>query len=234
MITIYCVTYNEEVRLSFMLEHYKTRFPNNHIVIFDNGSTDNTVEIAAKYGCEIIAYNTDNKHNDDLLTKLKNSCWKNAKTDWVLVCDPDELLDITEQELKNEELLGTTIIKPICYNMVNLQDNYDLENIKYGRRSPNYDKLMVFNKKYVVDINYNHGSHIANPIGVIKYNDSEYKMYHYHFINPDFVYSRYQMTVNRFSEINKKQGWGIHCHVSRDELNKKIATLRKEAIKVIS
>jgi glycosyltransferase involved in cell wall biosynthesis len=229
------VTYNEELKIDFTINHYKSHFSNCKIIIYDNNSSDNTVEIAKNHGCEIIAYNTDSQVNDDLLTKLKNNCWKNAETDWVLVCDPDELLDITEKDLINEETNNVTIIKGTGYNMIDMNDSSDilLKALQYGVRAIAYDKLFLFNKKHIKEINYNHGSHIANPIGNVIFNTNPYKLYHYHYININFVFERYQITAKRMSEINKKHGWGSYCFSSLEDIKQNFLDLRKLAIKVI-
>jgi glycosyltransferase involved in cell wall biosynthesis len=200
--------------------------------MYDNDSTDDTPNIAYRNSCKIIPYHTNNEVNDELLTGIKNNCWKNANTDWVLVCDPDELFDVNENDLKFEENRGTTIIKATGYNMVNMNDDFDIQNMKYGVRSPAHDKCFIFNKKYISDINFNHGSHFANPQGTIKYNEKTYPMYHYHFVNIDYMFNRYQMTIKRFSEINKKHGWGIHCNKSKEELRTRFDDLRKQAVKI--
>lgn len=239
MITIYFAAYNEEVRLQFMLDHYKSKFPNCNFVMNNNASTDNTVEIAKQNNCEIIQYDTGGEHNDDLLLKLKNNCWKGAKTDWVLVCDPDELLDINENSLKLEESLGTTIVKSTAYQMIDISDDFfikkefDISKLTYGARSLAHDKSLLFNKKQIVDINYNHGCHVASPTGNIKYNTNIYNMYHYHFINMSFIRDRYKMTNIRFSDINRRNGWGFHVALAEDDLIKKINNLRNNSVKII-
>ena len=45
MITIYTFTYNEELLIKFMIDHYKLRFPNCKIIVYDNESTDNTKKL---------------------------------------------------------------------------------------------------------------------------------------------------------------------------------------------
>ena len=94
-ITIYTIAYNESILIKFMIEHYRSRFPNCHIIVYDNYSTDNTVEIASALGCEIRYFDTNNQIFDNKYLELKNNFWRDAQTDWVLVCDVDELLNIT-------------------------------------------------------------------------------------------------------------------------------------------
>src|SRR3989344_6620786 len=134
MITVYTLTYNEEVMIQFMIDHYRARFPGCRIGVNDNMSTDNTVKIARANGCEVII-DTNFRKLDEPLTKIKNSCWKQAQTDWVLVCDLDELLDINEAELKEEEKAGTTIIRSEGYDMVDMEDTLDVPGMKYGARA---------------------------------------------------------------------------------------------------
>jgi hypothetical protein len=132
-----------------MIDHYRDRFPNCKIVVYDNESSDDTVSIAKANGCEVITYSTNNQISDKKYLEIKNSCWKTANTNWVLVCDMDELLDITEVDLKHEDSLGTTIIRAEAYNMVNLEDNLDLPGITHGSRFSPYDKSYCFKKKLI-------------------------------------------------------------------------------------
>ena len=53
MITVYTMAYNEEVFLQYMIDHYRSKFPNCHIVVYDNQSTDRTIEIALRNNCEV-------------------------------------------------------------------------------------------------------------------------------------------------------------------------------------
>src|SRR3989338_8384979 len=118
MITVYTLAYNEELLIQFMIDHYRTRFPGCRIVVNDNMSTDNTVKIARANGCQVIPYDTNNQIQDRRYMEIKNNCWKDAKTDWVLICDMDELLEINANQLKTEEKSGTTIVRSTFYTMV--------------------------------------------------------------------------------------------------------------------
>ncbi len=64
MVTVHIITYNEEVMIGFCIEHYRKKFPNCIIKIYDNYSTDNTVAIAEGYGCEISNYNSYDKFDE--------------------------------------------------------------------------------------------------------------------------------------------------------------------------
>lgn len=210
MITVYTITFNEEVLIQFMIDHYRARFPGCRIVVYDNMSTDNTVKIAHANGCEVIPFDTDNQIQDSRYLKIKNSCWKDAKTDWVVVCDLDELLDINANELKMEEQSGTTIIRSEGYCMVAMDDNLDIASMKYGSRDPNYDKVYLFNKKLISKINYTIGGHGCNPTGAIVYSKRAYKLYHYMFINEGLTVEKFRTYASRLSPENCKHRWGEH------------------------
>ena len=222
------MAYNEEIKMQFMIDHYKKRFINCHFVIYDNYSIDNTHSIAEKNNCEIRMYDSNNQIDDMNLRDLKNSCWKDAKTDWVLICDVDELLDITEQDLIKEESLGSTIIRTDGWNMINLEENDDLYSIKYGIRAANYDKNYLFNKRFIKEIKYECGCHRSSPDGIIKYSDKIYKLYHYSFINTNFLIERYKYTAKRLSETNKKYGMGSYHLASEEEIILKIKDYRSD------
>jgi len=49
---------------------------------------------------------------------IKNNCWKDVKSDWIIMADMDEFLCVTEEELKNELELGTTILTIQGYGLV--------------------------------------------------------------------------------------------------------------------
>jgi len=234
MITVYTMAYNEEVMMQFMIDHYRSRFPQCKIVVYDNESTDATAAISLANNCEVITYCTNAQVDDDKLRNLKNNCWKTATTDWVLVCDVDELLEINEDQLKEEDSLGTTIIKSEAYNMVNLEDNYNLAAMDHGSRCSSYDKDYLFKRAVIKEINYVPGGHYTNPVGINKNSSKLYRAYHYINIHPELTFKKYQYTKIRLSEINKKMGWGVHYNrdVPLEEVRSWFAGARSNLIKV--
>ena len=78
-----------------------------------------------------------------------------------------------------KKLRGVTIIKGVGFDMVNPDPGIiDIKNMNYGMRNSVYDKVLLFNKNHINDINYNPGCHSCNPIGNINYNKNQYKLYH--------------------------------------------------------
>lgn len=232
MLTIFITTYNEEIIIKFMIDHYRLNFPNCNIILRDNQSTDKTVEIALQNNCEVISYDTGGEIDDFFLRDLKNNCWKNAKTDFVLVCDPDELLMINESQLKQEELAGATIINTQGYDMVNMEDNFDLPNIKYGSADNNYSKSILFNKKFIKEINYECGAHKSNPVGSVKLSHNIYDLYHYKFINQEYLIDRFKLTKKRLSKKNIQYGMGAYNSLPENEIKNMFKYRRENAKKI--
>jgi hypothetical protein len=238
-ITVHTVTFNEELMMQFFIDHYRSRFPNCHIVVYDNKSTDKTVEICVANNCEMRPYDTGGVMCDETLWHTKNSCWKDAKTDWVLVCDTDELLDMNEQQLIQEDADGITLVPSEAWQMVNMEDNLDLHSIKYGWRdavdytmSSAYDKNLLFNKKYV-DVNYRApGCHYSTPLGTVK-NSKPYRMLHYKYINPDVFVAKQQVNRKRTTQKQRQHSWGVMCLKSDASQREEFQRARAGAIKIL-
>lgn len=232
MITIYTITYNEEVLIQFMIDHYRERFPDCKIVVYDNMSTDDTVKIALANGCEVIPYDTNGQLQDSRYLKIKNNCWKDTATDWVLVCDLDELLDINNDQLKMEEKLGTTMVRCEFYDMINLKNDLDIAGMKYGVKSPMPGKFCLFNKKFIKEINYEPGCHECKPIGTIRYSNQTYRLYHYVSVGENVTIEKFKIYKKRLSPENIKNGWGSQYLMTPEEIRQEYAEERSKATKI--
>jgi len=242
-ITIYTVTFNEELIIQFFIDHYRSRFTNCHIVVYDNQSSDKTVEIAKANNCEIKYYDSNGITNDKLHLDTKNNCWRDAKTDWVLVCDTDELLEINAEQLVAEHAKGVTIINSECWHMVNMKDDLNISEITHGYRGTLvfkgsnvysetvYDKNLLFNKS-CVDIKYIcTGCHHNNSTGRIV-NGGPYKLWHYKYINPDIFLKKRQLNRQRLPQDHIEKNWGTDCLMSDDWQKGEFAYVRTLAKKV--
>lgn len=237
MISIYILCFNEEIIISHTINFYRHRFPAASITILDNHSTDQTVKIARELGCEIYQFATDGKISDLMYQYLKNNCWKKSENQWILVCDCDEHLCITEGELINEESLGTNIISSEAYNMVNMNNDLAVASIDHGYRDNDvcqfYDKSLLFNKAFITDINYSIGAHSVIPDGNVKFSSRKYRLLHYKYISPDFMVARYKMYAERLSDDNKKNSWGANYLEKEGTIRALFEEYRKKSSKII-
>lgn len=229
--TIITITYNEEFILPHFIKHYRTNFPNCRIIVYDNYSTDATVEIAKANGCEVVMYDTGGKLSDAKYLEIKNNAWKGIDG-WVIVCDADEFLDIDSNELRWMASNGVTLIEAEGYNMVNMTDELNFEAITNGRRSSSYDKIIAFDANKITDINYNAGCHSANPKGAI-YWLHNIRLRHYKYINIDYMIKRHNAYGERLSDENLKKGWGTHYLYSAEQITKEFNEARKNSIRIL-
>lgn len=210
MITLYTIAYNEEIMLPKFIEWYRERFSDCKIVVYDNYSTDNTERIALDNNCEVIKYDSNCEIRDDLYLEIKNNCWKEAETDWVLICDVDELVNINEAQLKAED--KCSVVSFEGWNLITMSDDPDIIylNLEIGSRAPQYDKYYLFNKTKIKEINYSAGCHYATPRGVVRLSKHKYLMYHFKAIGLNYMINRHIEFGKRMSKQNLEKGWGVH------------------------
>jgi glycosyltransferase involved in cell wall biosynthesis len=233
MITVYTIAYNEEMILPYFIKWYRERFPNCRIVIHDNESTDDTVKIALENNCEIISFNTNDKFEDAINMNIKNTCWKEAKTPWVIVCDADELLSINEDLLAEENEKGVSIITTQGWNMVNRDDLSDIEKIQFGFKLDSQSKKILFNREKIKETNYDAGAHNMRPIGNVKYSEKVYPLCHFKYLSEDYLVNRYKLLQSRLSETNKKYGWGIHYNTSEENIRQSYKNSKEILTKIL-
>ena len=219
MITIYTIAYNEEMMLPYFIHHYRSHFPGCRIVVYSNESTDGTDLIAKQMDCEVIIYSTNGKLSDEKYLDIKNNCWKDAKTEWVLIADVDEHCVINDQDLRRKEY-ACSIVKFQGWNMVNTKQSMNIGLIDQGIRAESYDKYYLFKRTMIDEINYNPGCHSASPKGDIIFSANTYPCRHYKYINPDYMVERHKLYASRLSEDNLKKGYGFHYLYPEEKIRK--------------
>ena len=232
MVTIHQICYNEVQILEFCYNFYRSRFPKAKFVLEDNESTDGSVELAKSLGYDVNSFSTNNQMDDTILSNVRNNCWRNDKTDWVIVCDMDELIDINEDVLMQEQSNCNTIIETWGFQMINLEYGFDLKNIQYGFRDGDfYDKNLVFNKRFIEHMNWSVGSHKCSPTGVlVKKTENRYPLLHYKFINEDYVVERYKELNLRQSPENIAKNMSTHYNLSEVEIRENFNQMKKNEL----
>lgn len=90
MISVIIITKNEKERIKACLESVKWA---DEIIVVDNGSSDNTLEIARKYTDRILTF------KDQDFATIRSKGLEEARGEWVLYVDSDERV---LESLKNE------------------------------------------------------------------------------------------------------------------------------------
>lgn len=234
-ITIYLLCYNEEVLLPKALEHYKARFKNAKFVIIDNESTDSSVEIALREGCEIYTWKTKNIANIILNKELKDSIWKEATTDWVIIADMDEWLCMTEEQLVAENDKGATLVSTrgvqIAADSQSLiLDDIDLHGLRDGFYDKNYNKILCFKRSEITEINYTRGAHIAYPKGRVQHTKVPYIMKHMNYLGLPWYSAKMKARYKRTDYNRNKLRCSGHYTSNDGEIQKKWAGVLKGKI----
>ncbi len=227
----YFINWNDAFYIPFFHKHYSTFC--EKIIMYDQYSTDGSIELAASLGIEVRNFGSRNQLNDQWYLDVKNHCWKECRgkgIDYVIVVDVDEFIVIPD----NLEITsgGSERIHPFPkvsgFNMISEQlPINDIFEIKTGEPSEGYSKQAVFNPDYVTEINFVHGCHKHNAVLGTQngyWFDREFKLFHYRMIGGvNRIIERHAIYRNRLSPFNKKHKMGFHYEHSdnakRDEWN---------------
>jgi len=199
MIEVYSICWNEEKMISFFLFHYE-KFCDK-IIIYDNGSTDRTLEILKSHPKVEIRYlDTQDTLNDLEMMKIFNTCWKNSTADYVIIVAIDEFVQISNSLELHEDVYST-----IGYNMVALEfpkTQEEFDSITEGVPNEFYSKPIIF--KPTIGEHLSIGNHQSN----LKTCNSGIKLLHYCWMGIDFVLQKNNKYSKRMSEYNIKSGAG--------------------------
>ena len=232
IVTVFMLCFNEERILDFTVNAYRRLFHHCKIVIYDNESTDKSVEKAKALDCEVRSYSTGNKLDEILMTKMRNTVWKDATTPWVIVCDMDEIITANQNDLIAEDKKGTNILKTYGYEMYGKSEKDDLSNIKVnsiinGQTSTGHSKTICFRADQIADINFSPGAHTSDPVAKdgyeVKFSEKEYPLYHFKKMGIPYYKSKQSKATPRAVEM-KKFGLSVH-YTANDKINENAVSI---------
>lgn len=160
-VNLYTTTYNNGSILKEFIDFYKSRVPDISIYIYDMKSTDDTLEIAKKNNCIIKNFHDffDSKDN------WRNGCWKYLPCDCVVICNINELIDLSPNIFKNCSIVRTKGFDIININILNEEIRNDV-----------YDKFCIFDPHVIKDMHYEGTG--CNPQGFIRIGEFQPNLYH--------------------------------------------------------
>lgn len=210
-IEVFTLTYNNGKMLRYFLRHY-TKFCNK-ITIFDNQSTDDTVNVAKEYGAVVKEYDTNNTFDEVTLVDICNNCWKSSDADWVIIVAVDEFVYHPEIIKILEGVNGTLIYLPY-YTM--FADKFPetegqiYDEVVMGTLVDGAKPCSMFRPLSFESINYNPGGHSADPVGnIVVEENTGIKMLHMNALGKSYVREHFRIGASRLSENNKLNGWGL-------------------------
>lgn len=216
-INVFLLCYNESPLLPHTINHYKKYMPSCKITIYDNESTDNSVNIAKSMGCKVVSWSSNNIQNEYNQTDIKNNCWK-CSSGWIIMADMDEFLCITEDELYEEAKQGTTILTIKGIDMIGESKTLDLSDIDLQQIIKYVDnelesKNICFLQNSIEEMNYDNGAHNCSPCGNIKYSKKQYINKHMNYLGLPFIVNK---MTKRFKRTDLMRKHGLDFHYSND------------------
>jgi glycosyltransferase involved in cell wall biosynthesis len=176
VIHAYLICFNEERIIGSVLNYYSSFC--SKIFVFDNLSTDRSVEIANTYECvTVVPFDTHGKKDDSKHVQIKTEEYKKYSradgkfctepADWVICVDMDELVyhpDLVGVLAKYKEQ-GVTVPQITGFDMVG-EDDIDPSRPLIGQylngvREELFDKRAVFSSDF--DMSYTGGCHAEGP-----------------------------------------------------------------------
>ena len=223
MLDLYVVTYNQIEMLPIVTEYWK-RYPLRKIILFDNLSTDGTVDYVKEHFKNVEVQSNDTKLKDNkVICDWNNSAWKASRglVDFVIVCDCDEVLYHPELEDRLKEAkqhrCSHLVHNPAmaCITAGNVKPveghlYHESPRVKFSRCSADFGKILLFDPNLVGESNYSVGSHKFKAVGDIKALHSGVELLHFDYLSLDFLLTRYQNMSQRRSQADIERGFGAH------------------------
>jgi glycosyltransferase involved in cell wall biosynthesis len=217
IIHLYAICWNEAYMLPYFFRHYDDLV--DRYVVFDNGSTDETVELLGKQPKVDLRHLTMPDPNSAILSgkRIHDNCWKESRgrADWVIVTDMDEhiyhhaFMDYIAECRNN----GVTLIPGTGYQMLS-SDRPDT-NLKLsqvvtkGAPFAQMNKLTLFDPNRVTATNFAVGRHTASPAGEIVYPArDEVLNLHYKYLSLERTHERNNTLYSKLGKMDKEMGWG--------------------------
>ncbi|NJQ97307.1 MAG: glycosyltransferase family 2 protein [Hydrococcus sp. CSU_1_8] len=144
MISIYILTYNEEIDIAPCIE---SALLSDDIIVVDSFSTDRTVEIASRYPVRVVQHKFES-HGKQRTWMLESIP---TKHEWVYILEADERMtpELFQECLKaskNQEIIGYYVAERVMF----------MEKwIRYSTQYPRY-QMRLFKKEKVWFTDYGH------------------------------------------------------------------------------
>jgi len=228
-VEVHTFTFNESAYIDFFCDWYKSRFTNLKIIVHDNYSTDNTVKKALNSGCSVETFGSPDFYEEKILIALKNSCFKGSSSDYFIVCDIDEFLDLNDYDLIKHR---PSLVQGWCWQMFNPL-SLALNQINYGSRDWYYDKILCFKRSEIAEINYQPGAHFCHPKSTSSGNrimKLRRNMFHYRWLSFDHVLERYHRNSKRLAPSNYDKISQWHWDADERSLRQQYRHMEKSSV----
>lgn len=179
-IEAYIICWNEARILPWVLQYWKAAGI-DRLVVYDNGSDDDTLAILEDWpiDIEVRHYDSGGEANDWIYRSIKETCWKDSAADWVFVGDTDEVLFVPGGLKAWLQSVQDDVLQPCLYQMVSWSlpvdpwrwtspDHmrasllHEYPEVRLQKLGPN--KVNLFRPSAVTAMSYGLGAHRCCPM----------------------------------------------------------------------
>ena len=229
-IKLYGVTlaYNEAKMVPYVMAYHE-RLGFDKLIVYDNESTDNTVELLKQYPfVEVRTFSTGNRMDDETHSRLKSNTimeFAGEENAWVYVGDFDEVLYYDgnfKEFIASMDASGCTYYNGQLINLVRREfpetDKLAHETAEiFNYFGDGGNKTTLIKADGLNGINHTPGAHIATvshrlDSKSINSVSSDLKAFHLKFIDYYSAINKMKNAVLRFSDRNKRCGYGSHYY----------------------
>lgn len=244
-IEVFTLCWNEMAILPYAVDYWK-KFASK-VTVYDNGSTDGSVEFLRKQGSwiEVREFDTHNRKDNTAHMVLKNKMWKEARgrAELVCVCDLDEFLIFKNDAAVRMVRAGGTICEPAWYELVSdktpeytkgkllheLRPFAAMPNV--SQRMPTPSKAVLFDPNKITDINYGPGSHRCDPKGDVRfYGGDIYVLHVNNALSFSYRLKRYHQQRARLSVNDVAKGYGRHYGQTDEQIKQNWIALHRRMV----
>lgn len=221
----YTLCYNEEFIIPWIIQYWKKIINDGidlHVYVWDNYSTDRSVEMLSKYDWITINYFKTEGQDDSVQAYIKNNCWKGSKADFICCCDFDEIIWSNDlvSELKYMKDNGFNVLGTkwyaFCGDKIPTYDDKHYLHQLVGKGYEQYinhmsefkhlGKFMIIDPSKIDTMNWSVGNHICNPQPQMRLYVSD-KVVAFHVnkgLSEDFFVNKRAIMGKNLSENNKR------------------------------
>ena len=238
---------NEEDIIPFCIQYWYRMA--DKVIVYDNHSTDSSVELLSKYDwIEIRTFDSDGQ-NDVLQKEVKERAYLEFKDECsiLIISDMDEVFYFNDFKAVGSVLIDegyncmVTPIYSLCEDEKPIYDDSKLlhqichkfykQKMNHMQGFEEYSKISIFNTKITDSVNMSVGQHYVNTVPSMRIMLT-YNGFCLHIdkgMSKEFFISKRQKMGANLSEVNKKNGMCIEYLKSIEELEKEYETKQKNS-----
>jgi hypothetical protein len=223
------VCFNESKLVKYVMPYWE-RIGIDKLIVYDNMSTDNTVELLKQYPfVEIRSFDTGGKFNDNEHSKIKNRTVEELKSqgyDWIYSGDFDEVIycdnpNFREELQKIDDLGGTVFCRDMVHPFSPSTFEFDSSKLIHEQlpwfltwrdltRKWSGSKVLLHKSKSINKLLYKNGQHEISLS-----TDSDILYFGYPFIAFHLKYVDLNVLYETSATKNERMQWRIEKSVNK-------------------